>query len=162
MSFFLAFPPISYMHSSSSHSCYVLCPSHSPWLDHSNYVWRGVQVMKLLIMQFSPISRRFMSHVSTCAYESVLWSFGLFNTGKDCITEDACLWNLCRCYTNIRFVTVLVMTSYELNLSRNCSKLTEDVRLFLIHMHTFVNIILRMHERNMSHWHAEDIWTRSL
>jgi hypothetical protein len=23
----------------------MLCPSHSPWLDHSNYVWRGVQVM---------------------------------------------------------------------------------------------------------------------
>jgi hypothetical protein len=30
------------------------CPSHPPWLDHSNYTWRRVQVMKLLIMQFSP------------------------------------------------------------------------------------------------------------
>jgi hypothetical protein len=28
------------------------CPSHPPWLDHSNYVWQRVQVMKLLIMQF--------------------------------------------------------------------------------------------------------------
>jgi hypothetical protein len=28
------------------------CPSHPPWLDHSNYTWRRVQVMKLLIMQF--------------------------------------------------------------------------------------------------------------
>jgi hypothetical protein len=37
------------------------CPSHPPWLDHSNYVWRGVQVMKLLNMQFSPISRHFIS-----------------------------------------------------------------------------------------------------
>jgi hypothetical protein len=26
------------------------CPSHSPWLDHSNFTWRRVQVMKLLIM----------------------------------------------------------------------------------------------------------------
>jgi hypothetical protein len=26
------------------------CPSHPPWLDHSNYTWRRVQVMKLLIM----------------------------------------------------------------------------------------------------------------
>jgi hypothetical protein len=26
------------------------CPSHPPWLDHSNYVWRCVQVMELLIM----------------------------------------------------------------------------------------------------------------
>jgi hypothetical protein len=27
-------------------------PSHPTWLDHSNYVWRSVQVMQLLIMQF--------------------------------------------------------------------------------------------------------------
>jgi hypothetical protein len=40
-----------------SHSCYMPCPSHPPWLDHSNYVWWGVQVTKLLIMQFAPISR---------------------------------------------------------------------------------------------------------
>jgi hypothetical protein len=38
------------------HSCYMPCPSHPPWLDHSNYIWRRVQVMKLLIMQFSPTS----------------------------------------------------------------------------------------------------------
>jgi hypothetical protein len=34
-------------------------PSHPPWLDHS--VWLGVQVMKLLIIQFSPTSRHFIS-----------------------------------------------------------------------------------------------------
>jgi hypothetical protein len=33
-------------------SCYMPCPSHPPWLDHSNYVWREVQVMKLPTMQF--------------------------------------------------------------------------------------------------------------
>jgi hypothetical protein len=49
------FPSISYMHSSSPHSCHVPCLSHPPWLDHSNYTWRRVQVMKLLIMQFSCI-----------------------------------------------------------------------------------------------------------
>jgi hypothetical protein len=32
------------------------CPSHPPWLDRSNYTWRRVQVMKFLIMQFSPIA----------------------------------------------------------------------------------------------------------
>jgi hypothetical protein len=32
------------------HSCYMPCPSHPPWLDHSNYTWRRVQVMKLLIL----------------------------------------------------------------------------------------------------------------
>jgi hypothetical protein len=30
------------------------CPSYPLRLDHSNYIWRRVQVMKLLIMQFSP------------------------------------------------------------------------------------------------------------
>jgi hypothetical protein len=37
----------------SPHSCYILSPSHPHWLDHSNYTWRRVQVMKILIMQFS-------------------------------------------------------------------------------------------------------------
>jgi hypothetical protein len=57
VSFLLASPSISYMHSSSPHSCYMPCPSH-PLLI---YVWRGVRVMKLLIMQFSPISCHFIS-----------------------------------------------------------------------------------------------------
>jgi hypothetical protein len=35
------------------HSRWLPCPSHPPWLDHSNYTWRRVQVMKLLLMQFS-------------------------------------------------------------------------------------------------------------
>jgi hypothetical protein len=48
--FLLAFPSISYIHSSCPHSCCMTCPSHPPWLDHSNYVWRRVQVMKLVIM----------------------------------------------------------------------------------------------------------------
>jgi hypothetical protein len=30
------------------------CPSLPPWLDHSNYIWWRVQVMKLVIMQLSP------------------------------------------------------------------------------------------------------------
>jgi hypothetical protein len=41
--------------------CYMPCLSHSPWLDHSKYTWLIVQVMKLLIMQFSPPSRHFIS-----------------------------------------------------------------------------------------------------
>jgi hypothetical protein len=28
------------------HSCYIPCRSHPPWLDHSNYTWRKIQVMK--------------------------------------------------------------------------------------------------------------------
>jgi hypothetical protein len=59
--FLLALPPVSYMHSSSPHLCYMPYPSHPPWLNHSNYVWWGVQVMKLLIVQFSLISRHLIS-----------------------------------------------------------------------------------------------------
>jgi hypothetical protein len=46
-----------------SHSCYMFCPSHSPWLDHSN--WRSVQVMKLIIMQFSSTSNLLSLHISS-------------------------------------------------------------------------------------------------
>jgi hypothetical protein len=34
------------------HPCYMLCPSHPPWLHHSNYTWWRVQAMKLLIIPF--------------------------------------------------------------------------------------------------------------
>jgi hypothetical protein len=34
------------------HACYMPCPSHASWLDHSNYTWRRVQVTKLLIALF--------------------------------------------------------------------------------------------------------------
>jgi hypothetical protein len=40
--------------------CYMPWPSHPPLRDHSNYTWRRVQVMKL-IMQFSPAYRHFVS-----------------------------------------------------------------------------------------------------
>jgi hypothetical protein len=52
----LAFPTRSYIYSSSPHSCYMLCPSHTPSLGHSDYTCRRVQVTKLLIMQFSQTS----------------------------------------------------------------------------------------------------------
>jgi hypothetical protein len=32
------------------------CPPHLPSLDHSNYIWRSVKILKLLIMQFSRTS----------------------------------------------------------------------------------------------------------
>jgi hypothetical protein len=32
------------------HSCYMPRPSHSSWLDYSNYTWRRVQLMKFLIL----------------------------------------------------------------------------------------------------------------
>jgi hypothetical protein len=44
------------MHSYSPHVCWMPCPAHPPWLDHSNYIWRRVQVMKLLAVQIFPTS----------------------------------------------------------------------------------------------------------
>jgi hypothetical protein len=61
ISFLLTFPPISCMHYSSTHSCYMPNESHPPWLDNSNYTLRRVQIMKPLIMQFSPNSCHFIS-----------------------------------------------------------------------------------------------------
>jgi hypothetical protein len=45
-----------YMHDFSLHADYVPCPSHFPLVGHSNYFRRRVQVMKLLITWFSPVS----------------------------------------------------------------------------------------------------------
>jgi hypothetical protein len=58
-----------------AHSCYMPCPSHPPWPDHSNYIWWRVQVMKLLIMQFSPTSCHFVSLRSKypCTEASQIW-----------------------------------------------------------------------------------------
>jgi hypothetical protein len=60
VSFLLAFPPKSYMHSSSPHACYMPCQSHSPWLDHFNYILRRLQFVNLLVLQFSPSSYHFI------------------------------------------------------------------------------------------------------
>jgi hypothetical protein len=46
------------------HACCMLCPSHPPWIDYSNYIWWRVQVMKLLNMQVSPASLQFISLLS--------------------------------------------------------------------------------------------------
>jgi hypothetical protein len=46
--------PINILYVFLPHSSYMPCQSHPHWLDHSNYICRRVQVMKLLIMQSSP------------------------------------------------------------------------------------------------------------
>jgi hypothetical protein len=38
------------------HSCYMLCPSHPPLLDHSDYTWLIIQITKILVIPFSPLS----------------------------------------------------------------------------------------------------------
>jgi hypothetical protein len=46
------------MHFHLSHAYYMSCPSHL-WFCHPNNIWWSVQVMKLLIIQSSPISCHF-------------------------------------------------------------------------------------------------------
>ena len=36
--------------------------SHPPWLNHPTNIRNAIQIIKLLIMQFSPVSRHFLSH----------------------------------------------------------------------------------------------------
>jgi hypothetical protein len=51
------------------HSCYMPCPSHRPWLDHSNYAWRRVQAMKLVTGIYVALPFFFMQwvgRVCTC------------------------------------------------------------------------------------------------
>jgi hypothetical protein len=39
-----------------SHACYMSPSSYPPWFNHCNNIWQGPQIMKHLIMQFSPVS----------------------------------------------------------------------------------------------------------
>jgi hypothetical protein len=48
-SFLLAFPKSPIWIPLLPHLCYIALPSHHPWLDHSNYTWWRVQVMKLAV-----------------------------------------------------------------------------------------------------------------
>jgi hypothetical protein len=53
------FQPKFCMHFSSYHECYMPCPSHPPSPDHPNDSSWSIQVMKLLVMQSSPVSHYF-------------------------------------------------------------------------------------------------------
>jgi hypothetical protein len=60
-SLFLSGLPTEYLYAFAS----LTCVQHailllSPLTDNSNYIWRGVQVMKLLAVQFSPASYCFI------------------------------------------------------------------------------------------------------
>jgi hypothetical protein len=77
-----------------SHTCHMLCPPHSPWLDLPNDIWASVQIMKLLTVQLPPFSRHiiplrskfvlrilFSNTISPLLYTVQLlriWNYGLF------------------------------------------------------------------------------------
>jgi hypothetical protein len=48
------------IHFSFCHVCYILHPSHPPWLDRPNDIWWRVQITKLQITQFSQSSSYFL------------------------------------------------------------------------------------------------------
>jgi len=41
------------------HTCYMPCPPHSSCFDHPNNIWRRVQIIELLFMSSSTLSRYF-------------------------------------------------------------------------------------------------------
>jgi hypothetical protein len=44
-----------------SHACYMPCPSHPPWFDHTNIWWR-IQTIRILTVFF--FSSRLLLHLS--------------------------------------------------------------------------------------------------
>ena len=67
---------------------FVCCPlcntshlSHSPWFAHMNSIWWGVQIMKLLTIQFSPLYCDFLppspkyppQHLPCRQFDTVFW-----------------------------------------------------------------------------------------
>jgi hypothetical protein len=64
------------------HAVPLSCPSHPSAVHHSNYTWRRVQVMKLLIMQFCPTSLHFTPLFS----QTILLSTQVSNTLSLCPT----------------------------------------------------------------------------
>jgi hypothetical protein len=129
---FPSFPQIFYMDSSFRHSCYMLCPSHSPWLGHSNYTWRRVQVVKLLIMLFSPTTCldhwQLMVMIWTndrnsrdifCSVEGK-WEGILKYFTRKIVRSGSCLPHLCcsvgpvRCITDSSVALVLLVKVHSL------------------------------------------------
>jgi hypothetical protein len=96
------------------------CQSHPFWLDHTNYVWRGVQVMKLLVMQFPSISRHFISirskyifscaikmssFLMSCLSELNYWYVTVFSFIAEFL-NSCTSWTLCSFAHNIILFTV--------------------------------------------------------
>jgi hypothetical protein len=63
VSFPLAFPPITYTRSSSLPFVLLDPPISSFSLDYYYSIWRRVLIMKLLAMQFSPLTRHLITHI---------------------------------------------------------------------------------------------------
>jgi hypothetical protein len=72
-----------------SHACYIPRPSHPPLLDRPNNIRSSVrseQVMKLLIMQSSPVSRHFRLH-SNIFLSTLFWNTMFFFYVRDQVSH---------------------------------------------------------------------------
>jgi hypothetical protein len=61
VSFFQVSPPESCVHSLVPTTCHMPSPPHLYSVGHRNIIWHGVQVMNLLVIQFSPVFCHFLS-----------------------------------------------------------------------------------------------------
>jgi histone acetyltransferase (RNA polymerase elongator complex component) len=77
------------------HACCMLCPSHPPLLDRSNYTWRRVKVTKLLVKHpqsmFLPYIRDKVSHLYRTTGKSMVLYILIF-TFLHRRQEDERLW----------------------------------------------------------------------
>jgi hypothetical protein len=72
------------------HMCYMPCPFHSSWFDHLNNIWWGGQIIKLLIMYFSPFPLPCPSKgqiSSSATYSQINPSLGYLNPTTTVSTE---------------------------------------------------------------------------
>jgi hypothetical protein len=73
ISFLLTFPPISYMHSSSSHSCYMPWPSHPTSLYYSNYTYEEYKLWNSSLCSFLNLLSLHLSSVQISSSEPCPW-----------------------------------------------------------------------------------------
>jgi hypothetical protein len=92
-----------------SHACCMPWPSHNPSFGNPNYIWWGVQIRKLLIMQFlqPPVTSSLFS-----------WNIPLCSLFSDTLSVCYIIYN----YTVLIFETVIT-----LNLKRPASSVTHPV-----------------------------------
>jgi hypothetical protein len=65
------------LHDSSPDVCYIPCPSHPPGLNNCNYIRRRLQLMKFLILEFSPTSSHLGRNVLLSTLSSYTFSSSL-------------------------------------------------------------------------------------
>jgi hypothetical protein len=75
-------------------------PSHPPRLDYSNYTWRRVQITKLLVMQFPPVT-------SSLFGPNILLSTLFSNTLSLCSSLNYILYYVI--YLTLQFIYLIIM-----------------------------------------------------